>query len=121
MGTTKKTGDWGEKQAISFLREKNYAILETNWRYRKLEVDIIAKTENVMVFVEVKTRATDEFGEPETFVSLKKRRFIIEAANQYLAEKDLDLEARFDIISIIKDNNLTIVKHLPDAFYPTLK
>jgi putative endonuclease len=121
LRTTKKTGDWGEKQALAFLRGKNYDILETNWRYRKLEVDIIAKDGEFIVFVEVKTRGTDEFGEPETFVSIKKQRFIIEAANQYLSEKELDIEARFDIISIIRDNNLTVVKHLPDAFYPTLK
>lgn len=73
------------------------------------------------MFVEVKTRGSNEYGEPETFVSLKKQRFIIAAANNYLVEKNNDSEARFDIISILIENNKTIIKHLQDAFYPIVK
>jgi putative endonuclease len=121
MQGNKNTGNWGEKQAVLFLKELNYAILETNWRYKKLEIDIIAQIGPVLVFVEVKTRGSDEFGEPETSVSLKKQRFIIEAANQYIISKNLDFEARFDIISILVLNQKTTIKHLPDAFYPIVK
>ncbi len=121
MQGNKNTGDWGEKQAVLFLKELNYAILETNWRYKKFEIDIIARIADVLVFVEVKTRASDEYGEPETAVSLKKQRFIIEAANQYIINKNLDFEARFDIIGITFVNNKVKIKHLNDAFYPIVK
>jgi putative endonuclease len=121
LATTKKRGDWGEKQAVAYLKENNYEILATNWRYKKLEVDIIAKIAETIAFVEVKTRGSDEFGEPETFVSLKKQRFIIEAANHYILEKDLNTDARFDIISVLQNNNITRLKHFPDAFYPKVK
>lgn len=121
MKGNKNTGDWGEKQAVSFLKEHNYVILETNWRYKKLEIDIIAQVNGILVFIEVKTRGSDEFGEPETSVTLKKQRFIIAAANQYVIEKDLDVEVRFDVISILNQNSQTTIKHLPDAFYPIVK
>lgn len=114
-------GKWGEEQAIGYLKAHNYAILATNWRYKRLEVDIIAKIGNIMVFVEVKTRSSQEFGEPESFVSMKKQSFIISAANQYLIEKELDLEARFDIISVLIFNGKTTINHLPEAFYPIAK
>lgn len=95
--------------------------METNWRYKKLEIDIIALDNNIIVFVEVKTRGSDEYGEPETFVSLKKQRFIIEAANNYIIANNINYEARFDIVSILFKNNQFVIKHLPDAFYPIVK
>ncbi len=121
MKVGKNTGTWGEEQAIAYLKAHNYSILATNWRYKKLEIDIIAQTKDKIVFVEVKTRSSEDFGEPETFVSLKKQRFIISAANQYIIEKDIDFEARFDIISVLVNDNKTTVKHLPEAFYPIVK
>ncbi len=86
-----------------------------------LEIDIIAKIGDILVFVEVKTRLNEEHGDPEDGVTLKKQRLIIKAANYYLEEKDLDVESRFDIVSVLRENNKTIVKHLPDAFYPIAK
>ena len=121
MLNTKNKGDWGEKQAVAYLKENGFTILETNWRFKKLEIDIIAQIADKMVFVEVKTRGSNEYGEPETAVSLKKQRFIIKAANHYITEKDIDLEARFDIVGIMYIDNKIIVKHIPDAFYPIVK
>ena len=121
MSEAKNTGDWGEEQAVNYLKNQNYIILETNWRFKKLEVDIIAQTGNYIVFVEVKTRGSDEFGEPETFVSLKKQRFIVEAANNYIISNNISLEARFDIVSILFNNKRFVINHLPDAFYPMVK
>lgn len=87
----------------------------------KLEIDIIAKIDAILVFAEVKTRSNEEHGDPEDGVTLKKQRFLIKAANFYISEKDLDLESRFDIITVLKENNTVVVKHLPDAFYPIAK
>lgn len=121
MTTTKNTGNWGEEQALAYLRSENYVILATNWRYKHLEIDIIAQHKDVLVFAEVKTRSGSDYGEPEAAVSLKKQRFLISAANQYMTESNSPLEARFDILSVSLVNNKAIVKHLPDAFYPIAK
>lgn len=121
MKNNKNKGDWGEELAIEFLRERGYTILEANWRFMKLEIDIIAKIDDILVFIEVKTRLNDEHGDPEDGVTMKKQRFIIKAANYYIREKDINLESRFDIVTVSKENNKVIVKHLPDAFYPIAK
>jgi len=118
---SQKTGTWAEEKAVKFLIEKNYSILARNWRFKKYEIDIIARDKQTLVFVEVKARSTDAFGEPEVFVNRQKQRFLIAAANQYLLENNIELESRFDIISILVINNNITVKHLEDAFYPSLK
>ena len=114
-------GNWAEEKAVKFLLKKNYTILERNWRFKKYEVDIIAKHENTIVFVEVKSRGTDAFGDPEMAVTRGKQRFLVTAADQYIRENNIELESRFDIVSILVINNNITVKHLEDAFYPSLK
>lgn len=118
---SQKQGQDGEKIAKEYLIGQGYEVLECNWRYKKLEVDIIAKKGQCIVFVEVKTRKSDTFGEPEIFVTKQKQNFLIAAANAYLVQKDIELESRFDIIAVIKFNNNHSVKHLEAAFYPLVK
>lgn len=113
-------GKKGENIATAHLREKGYKILKQNWRYGKDEIDIIAEIDDFIVFVEVKTRSTDYFGYPEEAVDDKKERFLIRAADEYIIQKDINKEARFDIISIIIDGNKQSIRHIEDAFYPTL-
>jgi len=74
-----------------------------------------------LVIYEVKARSTDAFGEPELFVTRKKQRFLVTAAAQYIEEKGLELEVRFDILAILAINNNFTVKHLKSAFYPEIK
>ena len=112
-------GDKGERIAKDYLIEKNYLIIEKNWRHLKAEIDLIAQKDNIIVFVEVKTRSSINFGYPESFVSEKQQKRIILAANEYIQKNDIQSEARFDIISIIIGNNGGI-KHIEDAFYPTV-
>ena len=111
----------GEKIAKKQLLEKGYIILQENWRYKKYEVDLIASFKDLLVIVEVKTRSSAEFGDPELFVTKQKQRFLIAAANEYLVSNNIDLECRFDIISVLQLNNTFSVKHLEGAFYPSLK
>ncbi len=111
----------GEKIAKKHLLDKGYAILQQNWRFKKLEVDIIASYKDLIVFVEVKSRSTSDFGEPELFVTKKKQGFLISAAHEYLVSNDIELECRFDIVSVLRNNNKTSVKHLEGAFYPSIK
>lgn len=119
METAKQEkGKKGEQMAADYLRSKGYQILETNWRMGHLEVDIIATGANMLVFVEVKTRATNAFGEPEVFVDLAKQRHLIRAANIYIGKNGIDKEVRFDIISVILNEGVKSIKHIEDAFKP---
>ncbi len=109
-------GKKGEQLAVDYLLEKGYSIIERNYRYQKAEIDIIAKKENLLVAVEVKTRSTNEFGNPQDFVNEKKIKLIVSAIDNYVVEKDLDVDIRFDIIAIIKEKNEFNIEHLKDAF-----
>ena len=110
----------GEKIAQKHLIKQGYKILETNWRFKKLEIDIICCKELVIVFVEVKARSSSIFGEPEVFVTPKKQRFLISAANQYLLENNIELESRFDVIAVVWHNNKSLLNQIEGAFYPTV-
>jgi putative endonuclease len=120
MAQHNKLGKRGEEIAYHYLKGKGYEIMERNWRYGKDEIDIIARFENRLVIAEVKTRSTDFFGEPEDSVNNQKQQFLIRAADEYVNQKDIDLEIRFDIISIIIEENKHTIRHIEDAFYPTL-
>ena len=111
-------GAEGEALAKVFLEKKGYQILETNWRYSRAEVDIIAKDGEILVFVEVKTRSSTFYGQtPEVFVTPKKERFLMSAAGVYMEKINHDWEIRFDIIAIIKNERKTDIQHLEDAFW----
>jgi len=109
-------GEKGEELAVEFLQEKGYQILERNWRFRKAEVDIIAFKNDVLAVVEVKTRSTSYFGNPQDFVNKKKIQLVVGAINEYVTMKDLDIEVRFDIIAIIKTQSSVDIEHLENAF-----
>jgi putative endonuclease len=111
-------GKQGEEMACEYLLKNGFAILEKNWRHLKAEVDIIATIDKMLVIVEVKTRATADFGAPEESINSNKQRLLCEAANAYLELNQLKNEIRFDIISIISKNNHTELNHIVDAFSP---
>ncbi len=111
-------GKLGEELAVDYLTGKGYEILERNWRNVHKEIDIIAKEGKFLVIVEVKTRQTDEYGEPDVAVTRKKQRMLIAAANAYITRKGLDIETRFDIISIIFRDGEPVIEHIEDAFLP---
>jgi len=116
MAKNNDRGSEGEAAARRYLEEHEYLILETNWRVGHLEADIIAYKDNRIVFVEVKTRSSEEFGNPESFVDRKKQLAYIRLANAYILQKNRSEEARFDIISVLVDKEGYKVKHLVDAF-----
>jgi putative endonuclease len=113
-------GRLGEEIALKYLRDKGYVIRATNWRFGKDEIDIIAEKDEFLVIVEVKTRRSSIFGEPEVFVNANKQRFLIRATQVYIEKNEINLEARFDIVSIILNANTKQVNHIEDAFYPVL-
>lgn len=102
--------------ARRYLEQHDYEILETNWRMGHLEADIVAYKDHRIVFVEVKTRTTNEYGDPESFVDRKKQKAYIRLANAYIVQHERSEEARFDIISVIANKDGVTIKHLPDAY-----
>jgi putative endonuclease len=117
MADHNELGKQGEKLAVEFLRENGYEILETNWTFQKAEVDVIAKKEDVLAIVEVKTRSSIDFGLPQDFVKPKKIQLLVKAVDEYVISNDLDVSVRFDIIAIQKKGNEFIIEHLEDAFH----
>ena len=117
MAEHNELGKLGEELAVEFLRKNGYEILETNWTFQKAEIDIIAQKENILAVVEVKTRSSLEFGLPQDFVKPKKIQLLVKAINEYVVSKNLDVEVRFDIIAVHKENKSFAIEHLKDAFY----
>lgn len=117
MAEHNERGQRGEEEALAHLRAQGFEILEQNWRHRKEEIDIIAREGDFLVFVEVKTRSSDQHGRPEEFVSRAKQKKLIQAANAYIEAKDWFIESRFDIIAITLHPEWEL-RHIRDAFYP---
>ena len=120
MAEHNELGKKGEEIAQVYLAEKGYKILAKNWRYLQDEIDIVALHNNQIVFIEVKTRATNYFGEPEEAVSKNKQKYMIRAADAFITNKNRCEEARFDIISVLVHGEKWQITHFEDAFYPTL-
>ena len=109
-----EVGKKGELLAAEHLRCKNYQVLHTNWTYGRLEIDIVARYGDVLVFVEVKTRSSQNFGMPEEAVHAHKKQLLQKAAEKYMERFGLlPEEIRFDIISVTVDKEIL---HLEDAF-----
>lgn len=118
MAKHKETGIKGEQIARNFLENLGYNILFTNWRFEKKEVDIIATHNNLLIFVEVKTRTSFDFGYPEEAVDSKKQTFLKTAADEFLYLHPQHEQLRFDIISILlKGDAVKELKHIEDAFF----
>jgi putative endonuclease len=113
-----KTGSKGEQLATDFLENNGYKILEKNWRSGRYEIDIIAEEKNILVFVEVKTRTTDYYGYPEESVNKTKQDHILQAAEDYVIQHNINKEIRFDIVSIIINGNIQKIYHVVDAIAP---
>lgn len=117
MAHHNELGKIGEKLAAEYLQENGYEIVKRNYIFDKAEVDIIAKKDGMMICVEVKTRNSDFFGDPQTFVTPGKIKNIVKAMNNYLIENDIDSETRFDIIAVLKNKKTEQLTHYENAFY----
>ena len=97
--------------------QKGFRLVETNWRFGKYEIDLIIKDKYELVIVEVKTRSYAIFEPPEESITFQKIRFLVDAAEQYIIENNIDAEIRFDVVSIkwFSDEKWEI-EHIQDAF-----
>ncbi len=117
MNSKAEIGLEGEQQAIKYLMSKGYEILKTNYRYRRSEIDIIARNTELLVFIEVKTKSYSAFGEPEIAVDEKKANKVMEGADQFIEVNNWHGDIRFDVISIIINRGRYEIRHFEDAFH----
>ncbi len=100
-GRNQTTGCRGEQLAAAFLQRRGYRLLERNFRVRGGEIDLIAEERGVIVFVEVKTRASQRYGEPAAAVTRRKQERLSRAALAFLVRRGLtDRPARFDVVTV---------------------
>jgi putative endonuclease len=109
-----KIGKQGEDLAADFLVQKGFDVVARNYRHKHAEIDLIVRKDDWLIFVEVKTRSSTAFGEPESFVDWKKGRKIMEAAEEYIFANDWHGHIRFDIIAVTLGHPPKIV-HFEDA------
>ena len=121
MAQKHELGRAGEDAAVIYLRHKGYEILERNWRTGHLELDIVARHENELVVVEVKTRQADLEQLPQEAVSLAKMQRVVKAANIYAQQygQDLDLRVDFIMVTVEADGRMSIY-HAENGLHPAL-
>jgi putative endonuclease len=113
-----KLGQSGEDLAAEFLQQKGYAIRHRNYRFQRAEIDLIAETSGILVFVEVKTRFGNSDHSPEEAVDWKKEKMMVLGAEGYLEETGWTKDIRYDILTVILHDGGAKLTHIEDAFWP---
>lgn len=116
MAKHNKLGKDGELIAFMILQKDGYNILQTNWKFQKAEVDIIAQKDGFLIFIEVKTRSSKKSGKPSDAIDKKKVSLYKDAVEGYLGQYQSELEVRFDVVNIIIGKDETEIEHIPNAF-----
>lgn len=117
MATHNELGEQGEADALRYLYEQGFTLRHKNWRFGKEEIDLIVEDDSCVAIVEVKTRSSNQYGNPEEFISKAKQRHLIKAANAYAEEFDIEKDIRFDVIAITIHPQYHL-EHIAEAFYP---
>ena len=120
MATQQEIGEKAEQLAQAHLLTLGYRILDTNYQYGHLELDIVAQDGEELVIVEVKARSGLRFEHPSEAVTNAKIKRIVEAADGYIQEKEWKGETRFDVITVIFFGENFELEHFKEAFYPML-
>ena len=110
-------GNKGELYARDYILSLGYEVLESNWRFSRAEIDLISMDSETLVFIEVKTRSNNYFGNPEDFVDEKKKRLIMDAASNYMETIGYEWIVRFDIIALTVEKDTFRLEHFKDAFF----
>ena len=114
-------GKKGEDLAADYLEQHGYIIRDRNWHCGHKDLDLVVTKDNTVVFVEVKTRTGNEWGDPRDFVTERKIRRIVMSADAYLRFNQVDMDVRFDIVSIVEKEGEFKVEHIKQAFYPPIE
>ena len=122
MAAHNDLGHKGEDMAVQYLQQNGYCILDRNWTNKgRKEIDIVATKDDVIVFVEVKTRKVGSATTPISAVDNRKQQRVVLAADSYLKAHHIDFSCRFDVIGIIYNEELSRIEHFEDAFKPRPK
>ena len=114
-------GQTGEEAAQNYLKDRGHTIREVNWRYRRIEVDILAQTSQYLVVIEVKSRRNTLFKDPAQAVNTAKINRLVKAAQAYVLRYGINKEVRFDIIEVVSTANGFAINHIADAFVPPVE
>ncbi|WP_281542088.1 YraN family protein [Maribacter aestuarii] len=117
MGKHNEFGKEGEQIAVDYLLKQGYKITYRNYRYLKAEIDIIAQKEKILAIVEVRSRSSNFIENIADTITPKKIKLLVMAADHYVTEANLDVEVRFDIITILKNKQSFEMEHLENAFF----
>ena len=117
MGKHNEFGKEGEQIAVDFLIKKGYQIKYRNYRFLKSEIDILAQKGKILAVVEVRARSNDQIISIADTITPKKINLLVAGADHYVTEAKLDVDVRFDIITILKNRKIFKIEHLEDAFY----
>ena len=120
MAVHNRLGKQGEDEAGAYLESRGYVILHRNWRAGRYELDIVARKEDELVIIEVKTRRNLIYGHPEQAVNQRKIRHIIASTDAYLKHYEIDLPVRFDVITLVGVKPPFAIEHFEEAFFPPL-
>lgn len=121
MAEKHELGRKGEELAVTHLRSLGYKILYTNWRFHHLEIDIVAQDGDELVIVEVKSRGSNSYEHPLEAMSNRKISFLVNAADAFITEHDIEMETRFDVVSVIFFSKTDFkLEHFKNAFYPSI-
>lgn len=113
----KELGSWGEGVACTYLKQKGYRVLFTNYKTKIGEIDVIVQKDSVIAFIEVKTRRNDRYGSPREAVNYKKQLIYRMVAEQFLQNHNIgDKSLRFDVIEVYKNEPSYRIEHIEDAF-----
>ncbi len=118
MALHNKLGAEGETFACSYLAENGYIILHRNWHYNHKELDIVAMHDNTLVFIEVKTRTSNNWEDPRDTITNAKIRYLADVAEAYIYQFDRHEEARFDVLTLITTPKGFEMEHIFEAFHP---
>ena len=114
-------GHEGEDIAAEYLKQQGYSIQDRDWHCGHKDLDLVVTKDNVIAFVEVKTRSGTEWGDPQDFVTDRKIRSIVHSADAYLRLNQINMEVRFDIVSVVIDKGEFKVEHIEQAFFPPME
>ena len=114
MTHNQRVGKWGEKAAASYLNTHGYEIVKINVRTPYGEIDLIAKKDDLMIFVEVKARTSKTYGPPEVAVTPRKQQHMVSCAEYYAQQNEID-HWQIDVLAIEQVGDKTEIKHFENA------
>lgn len=120
MAEHNELGEAGENVAVAYLERNGYIIRHRNWRKGHLELDIVAAKDNELIVIEVKTRQNINYSLPREAVTMQKIKRTVIAADTYMKIFQIDASVRFDIISVVGQEDNFQIEHIKEAFYPPM-